>query len=308
MSKEKVENCPIDKCKTPCTGAHRMASHIKGTHLKNRKDLDVVLSKVEEKTKKNIKNVDYWTDLLEILQIIEPECTPADEKICSDKGEDSRRGFNIKDFFDLENPICREERQYAHFFASKLEQNDEDIVGKLRNELGFSTIVQVYFECTFMRDYWCANKETYNKKLKLYLKEKKQINEWEMEKENKETNHPNHWEKSHPYARWMTNAKPDIGLLVKKEGEFTLHFLECKYLSEEDIYNYEDYKKAQTDIQEEILEFLCKKGETGLGLKCGEESVEAGKVKLVRFENGEKTKNGDIHIKISELLSKNNCA
>ena len=230
--------CPIENCKTECTYPHNMVTHIIGMHVKKDHLLfDKIIKDVNEVNEDSMDK-EFKEDLLERLEIREPEFTSDDEANCRTNLK-IESVFDLDNYFNIENPICREERQYAHFLATKLEQNDENIVGKLRNELGFSTIVQVYFECTFMRDYWCANKEKYNKKLKLYLKEKKQINEWETEKENKETNHPNYWEKSHPYARWMTNAKPDIGLFVKNDKEkYTLHFLECKYLSEEDIYIY----------------------------------------------------------------------
>ena len=71
-------------------------------------------------------------------------------------------------------------------------------------------------------------------------------------------------------------------------------------------------KKAQTEIQEDILEFLCpKEGKTGLGLyyKNEKNQIVAGDVKLVRFVKGEPEENNkEIQIEISKLLSCKSCS
>ncbi len=295
-----MEKCPF--CKKECTGPHRMVTHIIGKHYKEEeKPIEDIINDLKEELGQINKNAYF---ILNVIDKLENNILENDD-FYYDNDQKESRGFNIDDYLDKENPICREERQYAHFLATKLEQNDKNIVGKLQNKLEFEKIIAVYYECTFMRDYWNANKVTYNKKLKAFV-EKNFLIKSKIDIGEKSTSYPNYWEKSHPYARWMTNAKPDIGLLVKNSDEdYVLHFLECKYLSPEDKYKaYSVEEKTQTEIQKEILKFLCSE-ENGLGMKYGEEQIAAGKnVKLVRFGNGEKAKNGEILIQISELLSK----
>ena len=297
MSEEKTE-CPINGCKTKCTSPYQMKIHIIGGHVKTGKNkFDDVLNKVKDKINIISERTNFWCDLLERLKVCEPEFTNEDENNCAVPSE-CDGGFDLKNYFDKENPICREERQYAHFLATQLEMK----IGKEFNKFGIKGILEkVYYECTFMRDYWCTNKKTYNKKLKKFIR----INETN----NDEIKHPNYWGKSHPYARWMTNAKPDIGLLVKEGKEYKLHFLECKYLSSEDKYKAEGVEgKSQTEVQEMILEFLCSKDkENGLGLRYKGNTITAAKeVKLVRFVNGNRTKKqkkDEIQIEISKLLT-----
>jgi len=306
---EKIKNCPVDNCNKPCTGAHRMKTHMIGAHVKIKNDFDNIISKVENKINEEPKDSAFWCNLLEKLKSCGPEVTTDDEATISAKPE-CVGGFDLESYFDKENPICREERQYAHFLATKIEQKDEEIIECLRRKLTFSEIVAVYYECTFMRDYWHPknNKNEYNEKLINFIKNYFGIND-KIKVGGKGDRHPNYWEKSHPYARWMTNAKPDIGLLVKNDKEkYTLHFLECKYLSGEDKYKAEGVKgKSQTEVQEMILEFLCSKDkENGLGLKYnGKSIVAAEEVKLVRFVKKEDdTNDGELQIEIRKLIPK----
>lgn len=115
-----------------------------------------------------------------------------------------------------------------------------------------------------------------------------------------------------PLAKWMMNVKPDIALLLKRRGikrdEYRLHFIECKYTSGLDSYpalvgvkdkngKVTECRRligSQLQIQEMILEFLCKqmeltvRGDIHDSGKTGEAaeksvSVENGFVSLAQF-------------------------
>ena len=81
-------------------------------------------------------------------------------------------------------------------------------------------------------------------------------------------------------ARVMMNAKPDIAVIYHrgKPSEKYLHFIECKYLSSEDIYKQDGMEQTinQTTAQRWIAHFLCDKILEGVSV--GEKPV-----KLVRF-------------------------
>ena len=254
--------CPI--CGKPCYDEYRMSVHIKGAHNnKSLKDIEELI--------KNSKNDRIDTEkLLKYIKNNEPELSKNDEGIINDECIVENVTKDLKDYLAGEY-ICREERQYAYYLAKKLKENNNVI--KNRIDLHDEEIIEVFYEATVMRDYWFCDKENFNERLRKYLKDH------ENEIGEKVKNHPNYWKQSHPLARWMMNAKPDIALLTENKGVYTLHFIECKYLSKVDRYKCDDYSALQTDVQEKILVFLCNYYE----IQYENEKVEAGEVKLVTF-------------------------
>jgi hypothetical protein len=83
------------------------------------------------------------------------------------------------------------------------------------------------------------------------------------------------WNKFKTLVRAMMNAKPDLAVIYynsKEKGLRKLLFIECKYCSNEDCYEYDGYNKYddkgiikvakkplwQTEVQGYIADFLCK--------------------------------------------------
>lgn len=172
----------------------------------------------------------------------------------------------MKKYLNSENPFCREERQWAAIlYMMLLERNNivmEKVFGNEQKEI---EITSVYYEATFMRDYFfAANSRIFNHELekffglednvlgadnvgKLSLKKMKHVEEDNATKM--------------LLAKYMMNSKPDIAIGYKFKGQSYLRLLECKNESEEG--KYEDVSGSgvipQTFIQELILRFLCGK-------------------------------------------------
>lgn len=214
--------------------------------------------------------------------------------------------FIINDYLRRKTPICREERQFALFLFNRLKENDREIIDYLDIP---GKIVDVYFEVALMRDYWNSDKKSFNEKLKYYIDKKFYLESEESIIGSKETVHINVWEKSHPYGRWMMNAKPDIGIIVLLENEYYLHFIECKLKSEEGVYKCRGYKnKKQVEIQEYILDFLSQilKYETNTDGTKKFKDIKKGSVLKVRFSDKKSSnlpdRKGFIIINKTELI------
>jgi hypothetical protein len=188
------------------------------------------------------------------------------------------------------------------FLPIILKSDDPDF----NNQLGFNkhNVLEVYYEATFMRDFWFQNKEKFNRALWEYLADR----EFEFANKTYEDTekHPNHWGKSmkHPLASWMMNAKPDVAVLLKQKESYKLYFLECKYMSDIDVYTNPSTSivKNQTVIQKDILDFLCNK----IKLQYNGKKIIKGDVKLVRFTLKEskpiKDKHNQISVAIEDLI------
>ncbi len=212
--------------------------------------------------------------------------------------------YSIESYLQTNQPICREERQFALFFANQLNDNGTEFMELTKAKLGFKEVevINVYYEATLMRDFWYQDKRKFNKLLWEYLSEKEE--EFRLKQYEDTDRHPNYWgqKMKHPLAMWMMNAKPDIAILWKgKEGP-GLSFIECKYLSDSDYYSHTDTKieKSQLSLQEDILDFLCNKAM----LSYASKKINKGDVKLVRFIlNNKKKSSNEVEVEISELLS-----
>ena len=196
--------------------------------------------------------------------------------------------FDLKDYF-AENPVCREERQYAHWLACCLQNSESKTKQQICDVIGqVDRIVQIHFEVSMMRDLWNAcsldGRSEFNKKLFRFVK-----NEVLAENQYK---HPNFWD-SPPLMRWMMNAKPDIALLIEANRELRLYFIECKYQSGEDKYSDRTtspiYRCSQCEVQEKISGFLCSDEEHfGLGIKFeGRKILSSDKIIKVKFVSGD---------------------
>lgn len=167
-------------------------------------------------------------------------------------------------------PICREERQYALFLYNKILNlvnkriYDEDDINLLKNlDLDENAkILQVYYEVTFMRDFFFKiknGKDSYNSNLKCFVKEL--INnhksfgfEYDFQYEEYLVT---------KYMSAMMHCKPDIGIYYNINGKLHLKFIECKYSSPVKPYNLLEgkgkYNIKQYVIQYYITKFICEK-------------------------------------------------
>ena len=210
--------------------------------------------------------------------------------------------YHLEDYLCSGNPVCREERQYALFLANCLKMNNSNNICRLI--MGDSKIIDVFYEATFLRDYWYRDKEMINEKLWKYVN--KNVNDAQSEIYQNTERHPNYWgiEMKNPVVMWMMNAKPDIAVLWENGQGVYLSFIECKYLSDLGEYTYtnndKEIVKTQLKIQEYILDFLCNE----LKLLYSNKSVNYGSVKIVRFVANNKKKGDDeIEIMINDLLN-----
>jgi len=300
ITQDKIK-CPVKKCDKEPTGLHRLITHFRGAHIKG-KD-----SKGTEEARaaiKSIENEDVKKSLLKEFSEYGPEMDAADEETFDvRKCEGADEKFIINGY--LQDTICREERQYALFLANGLKKNNSEIKQKL--DLDNCEIMEVFYEATLMRDYWCRNRIKFNKALNCFTEKEKPWGS-EIGSNGKEKNHANYWAKKHPLACWMMNAKPDLAVLYRKNNNEspTLSFIECKYLSEVDTYynkEAKDFKYTQVELQELILEFLCDDLELKYCLDKGEQYVEInqGEVIIARFVNGD-SESDEIKIKGEELI------
>ena len=319
MSKNrKYENvqCPCTDCKTAFRGtklqiANNFNTHYIGAHIKidNHCTIDVNkkerLSKIisEETTDSIVKGLTY-----------EPAFTSEDESTISLENDCETISVYDLSKYLAENPVCREERQFALFFANKLKENDPKIknvlieAGILKNN---DVIIEVFYEVTFLRDYWLLDKTGFNQKLMDYVLEdityidaifNEACGKQEVDTGQEKNNHANYWSPTHYIAKWMMNAKPDIGLIIKNKNIYNLSFIECKYSSNAVKYRNENLPEGlkQTDLQNLILDFLCKKIEVIYEGKA----VQKGDVFLARFINGNsKQEECEIEIPINLLIS-----
>ena len=284
ITQEKFK-CPAKNCDIEVEGLHRLIRHFRGTHIKEKdsKAIKEALTAIENSYEDVVREV-----LLKEFSEYGPEMDVADEeKIDVRKCDGVDDEFIVNKY--LNNTICREERQYALFLASGLKRNNS----ALKDMLGLSTceILEIFYEATLMRDYWCRNRVAFNELLRDFSEDKKKIGS-EIGSNGKEKNHANYWKRKHPLACWMMNAKPDIAVIYREKDkkEPTLSFIECKYLSRVDNYYYNEgengFKYSQVELQELILEFLCGKLELKYSLGNDENvKVNKGKVIIARFIN-----------------------
>lgn len=215
------------------------------------------------------------------------------------------KSFIINDYLRRENPICREERQFALFLFNRLKENNRKIMNYLDIQ---GEIVDVFFEVTLMRDYWHTDKVCFNQLLKDYIEVNFCKNGDFCEIGDNKKVHIRKWKKSHAYGKWMMNAKPDIGLINRVDGKYYLHFIECKYLSNESIYKCaEDGDGNQIKTQKDILDFLCNFIDLKYEERTGEkQDVQKGEVIKVKFNKIESSKTKDasgyFRIKIEDLF------
>lgn len=205
--------------------------------------------------------------------------------------------FYVDNYVNQENPICREERQYALFLYNKLLEKDKCIQNSLNLK---GEIDSVFFEATILRDYWYWNKEEFNKILRKFIEDKL---EFKCEFDNIKQ-HIRWWKKCHPYARWMMHAKPDIAIISHNQGKYFLNFIECKYFSGISIYkdsSGEFDNLNQIQLQELILYFIC----DHMQLKFSDERLNIGEVIQVQFISdiySPKVKNGISQIAVKCIL------
>ena len=100
------------------------------------------------------------------------------------------------------------------------------------------------------------------------------------------------------------NSKPDLGILTLKDNIPKLYFIECKYTSKLDKFEYKGNNLNQLEIQEKILRFLCEYSSLRYINDNKEEvKIKKGKVILVNFVKDDKlTKDGDINILIKDII------
>lgn len=188
-------------------------------------------------------------------------------------------------------PICREERQYALFMYKRLMdlvgkeiiikdnttspctfwldkdlKSDGDFLAVCGLKEGKVKIKEVFYEVTFMRDFFQYYKSKdgsgkgFNESLINFVKSKEEnpesFDDWENDLDKNLGMLPiaDKEQKLHIKVRNMMNSKPDIGILYEQGDCNYMRFLECKYLSKQGKQNGE----LQYDIQNNILNFLCK--------------------------------------------------
>lgn len=273
--------CPV--CNQPCTDSYRLSVHIKGAHG-NWHDY-------EEKIRNEMKE-----SFDKYMVVSEPDVTVADEVVIASANEDTgSKELSIDSYLRPHRPICREERQYAHLLAQALANGDQKIKRKFSKYIKES-IKSVFFEATFMRDFWANDPIGFNQQLLEYLAEKGRVPNSDMDTwiGGDHGRHPNHWKVKCMWARVMINAKPDIAIFTQQG---VLHFIECKYLSPEDTYTVENNEKiTQTTAQKEILYFLKK--------LC---NITVGKVIKVEFtsEIHKKTSFAQVEICFADIVPQN---
>ena len=193
---------------------------------------------------------------------------------------------SIENFIQNEYSISREERQYALFLYNilrkyrKSKTRKSEKIKQLFNACQIpatAEIKQVFYEVTFMRDFFERNrrivlgknnkekllqksfspikyeisaKDSFNNKLIQYVCSKGEpyLGEEHNLGHNKiDCDIP---EKCNNIIRYMMNVKPDIAVIYKKKGIRNLLFLECK----ESLYLKGE---KQTEIQWKVADFLC---------------------------------------------------
>lgn len=257
-------------------------------------------------------------------------------------------GCSIEHFIQDEYSICREERQYAVLlynilrkYYNKDKRNGNDRVTDIFNACNIpseSEIENVFYEVTFMRDFFERNRRiilgnedcenlkkrllqktfcpsickpinediSFNAKLVRYVTGRNCSISYAGEENNLGHNEIACDELSDEekrIIRHMMNAKPDIAVIYKENNRKKLLFLECKFESAECSYEGGD---MQRDIQWKIAEFLCNhylKEEVCISDKMEKEKKSC-LVKFVRKEPQKAKEMNEIWIK--ELIDLNN--
>ncbi len=196
-------------------------------------------------------------------------------------GKKTSLQFDLNEFINGENSICREERQYALFLYNLLW---EKRFISVRDEKDPYNIVELFYEVSFLRDYFYKCKETeekalFNKKLISFSKENcktkqngdLQINEDTLSKHvNSFRKNDEIWDRiGTKLPQYLMNAQPDLGLILEKDENYYLCFIECKYksgfgkypsdgkveLDGDEVNGEKGYD--QMEVQEKMLNFLC---------------------------------------------------
>lgn len=217
--------------------------------------------------------------------------------------------------------VCREERQYALFLYNILRKywsrdNRPEEVLKIFEACSLpagAEIKHVFYEATLMRDFFERNRRlvlcsdpdvnllskkfkpesdiefnsenSFNYKLLKYLDK-----DFDKNKPYKCSDELNLGSSGNDIAREMMNATPDIAVIYSLRGDRFLHFIECKFESDEDPYKS---KNKQCDIQWRIADFLCRKYLKDIKTSPGMENK---KSCLVRFTRKEPKKRNEIAI------------
>lgn len=256
-------------------------------------------------------------------------------------------GCSLEHFIQNEYSICREERQYALFLYNillkykKSETRKSDTIKEIFNACQIpenAEIEQVFYEATFMRDFFERNRritlgennekkllqktfspnqcktrdeDSFNSKLIQYVHKKESGSDepipylgGEYNLGHNEIDCDDLSDKEKYIIRCMMNAKPDIAVIYNEDGIRNLLFLECKFESGEDSYNSGE---KQTKIQWKIAEFLC---EYYLleQLKVSDkmENEESCLIQFVRQKGISRSKNLPKEILINDLIEMNN--
>jgi len=209
-------------------------------------------------------------------------------------------GCTADNYLKNEYSICREERQYAVLlynvlrYYRKPERRGTGEIKRIFKSCRIpaeAEIIQVFYEATFMRDFFernrriilgkydekklmqktftpseykVDNEDSFNYKLIQYVHGycSKEPNKNEsllfLDKErnlgrNEICTEISEYEKY--IIRCMMEVKPDIAVIYMVKGEKYLLFLECKFGSAEAFY---EGKAGQREIQWRIADFLCK--------------------------------------------------
>lgn len=223
--------------------------------------------------------------------------------------------YSIENYIFDEKSICREERQYALFLNNILYKykKPNERSGEIAEMFDVchipssAEIINVFYEAAFMRDYFHKNRkcggDSFNKKLIRYVSKKG------VEYKGDEVNLGRNKfqcqglsEDEKYTAKWMMEAKPDLAVIYSLGGKRYLHFLECKFESNESVYKVGDFEKNQCKIQWMIADFLCDRYLSDLNVS---DIMKAnGMSCLVQFVR-EKPKNAN-EIPIDKLINLNN--
>ncbi len=275
-----VEKLLCPDCKQACTGIARLATHVRGAHLKQVSPRDRRTWLESHGASRELRD-----RLRDLIAEIEPGSDDDEELISAKAREGKQCGFGLDEYLDRSALLCREERQFTHLLAAALKSGLPVLARQL--ELT-GQILEVIYEPALMRDYWFFNRRELTRRFKIFLSNLPQLNGHEIPKpalsgtEEKMGKHPNRWATPHALARWMMNCKPDLAVVERSKDGVTLHFVECKYWSREDVYSTKDseFSLSQTEVQELVLRFLCDKL-----LTYGGPFVTAGRVLKVQFKS-----------------------
>ena len=286
MNREK-QTCPI--CSKKATWSHQFFTHFFGAHMKqidNAGEMREIIKQIEGSDMKDCRK-ELLSDALNEWGPQEYDHENEENLISDDvdKNINDEPDYRLSKYLNGNSSICREERQYALFLANALLKN----VGEIKKKLNMNScsILEIYYEATFMRDFWFIYKTKFNEKLCQYANEKDEFPK--ISCRNDVRKHANFWDNKHTLACWMMNAKPDIAVIYEENNKKYLSFIECKYKSNEDKYKYkvngEDRFYSQTKLQNDILDFLC--NTLAIKYKNTEEELSKGIVLLAQFRDND---------------------